>query len=151
MNKILSFLLLGGLLMACAPKMEPLQYGEDACAYCKMTIVDSRYGAEIVSQKGKVYKYDAVECMVNHSHEASDFGESDVHSRYAVDFDQPGQLLPAESLHYLYCLEMPSPMGMYLSAYSSLENLELTMASKGGKHLDWQHMQTYVLSNELPE
>ena len=30
-----------------------------------MTIVDPRYGAELVTTKGKVYKYDAVECLIN--------------------------------------------------------------------------------------
>ena len=30
-----------------------------------MTIVDKVHAAEIVTQKGKVYKFDATECMIN--------------------------------------------------------------------------------------
>ena len=31
-----------------------------------MTIVDKLHAAEIVTKKGKVYKFDATECMINY-------------------------------------------------------------------------------------
>ena len=31
-----------------------------------MTIVDNKHSAELVTTKGKVYKFDAIECMIRH-------------------------------------------------------------------------------------
>ncbi|HRJ13994.1 MAG TPA: hypothetical protein PLI34_03310, partial [Saprospiraceae bacterium] len=49
---------------ACTPTAKPIEYGADACYYCKMTIVDRQHAAEAVSAKGKVFMFDAIECMV---------------------------------------------------------------------------------------
>ena len=42
------------LLMACSQEPKPIEYGTDACHFCRMTIVDKVHGAEIVTDKGKV-------------------------------------------------------------------------------------------------
>ncbi|MCC6725443.1 MAG: hypothetical protein IT258_13125, partial [Saprospiraceae bacterium] len=59
MKNLTSILLFCSLLTACTPTAEPISFGEDMCAHCKMTIVDEQFAAEAVSQKGKVYKFDA--------------------------------------------------------------------------------------------
>src|SRR5690606_41654244 len=52
-------------LQACSVGPEPLRYGEDACHSCRMTLMDKKFGAEVVSVKGKVFKFDDMNCMVN--------------------------------------------------------------------------------------
>ena len=44
------------VLTGCNPKPEKIAIGKDACAECKMTIMDPKFGGEIVSKKGKVFK-----------------------------------------------------------------------------------------------
>ena len=78
-------------LMACTPEKQPIHYGQDDCSYCKMTIVDQRYGAEALTKTGKVYKYDAVECMVNDLCEGTQVSSKNLHALYTVDFSQPHQ------------------------------------------------------------
>ena len=39
---------------SCSAGPEPIRYGQDNCHHCKMTLTDKRFGAEIVTQKGKV-------------------------------------------------------------------------------------------------
>ncbi|HRO41583.1 MAG TPA: nitrous oxide reductase accessory protein NosL [Flavipsychrobacter sp.] len=51
------------LLASCKRGFEPIEYGKDACAHCKMTIVDDRYAAEALTEKGRAYKFDDVLCM----------------------------------------------------------------------------------------
>ena len=58
-------LLIGLAMLGCSAKPEPLVFGKDACYTCKMTLVDSKYGAELVTQKGKIYKFDDLNCMLN--------------------------------------------------------------------------------------
>ncbi len=47
----------------CRRSFEPITYGQDACAHCKMTILDKRFAAELVDGKGKVFKFDDIICM----------------------------------------------------------------------------------------
>ena len=51
------------LLIGCNPKAEKINLGKDQCAECKMTIADPKFGAEIVTKKGKVYKFDDTHCI----------------------------------------------------------------------------------------
>jgi copper chaperone NosL len=42
----------------------PFLWGEDACHFCKMTLVQKGYAAQRINEKGKVFKYDAIECLL---------------------------------------------------------------------------------------
>ena len=53
------------LVFSCNVSPKPIDYGSDGCHFCKMTIVDKVHAAEIVTKKGKVYMFDATECMIN--------------------------------------------------------------------------------------
>ena len=53
------------LFFGCQVGPQPIEYGVDGCHFCKMTIVDKVHAAEVVTDKGKIYKFDATECMVN--------------------------------------------------------------------------------------
>ena len=43
-----------GFLTGCSTEPLPIRYGQDNCDFCKMTISDHRFGAEIVTKKGKI-------------------------------------------------------------------------------------------------
>ena len=55
---------------SCTIEPQPITYGLEACSSCKMTIVDPRFASEIVTRKGKVFKYDAIECMLHDVNES---------------------------------------------------------------------------------
>ena len=42
---------------------DPLVLNKDQCESCKMTYADIRFGAECITSKGKVYKFDDLSCM----------------------------------------------------------------------------------------
>ncbi len=58
------FLLLSLVTASCGSNPEPINYGHDECEFCRMQISDNRYGAELVTDKGKVYKFDSIECLI---------------------------------------------------------------------------------------
>ena len=62
------------LIISCKVEESPINYGQDACKFCKMTIVDKQHAAEIVTKKGKPFKYDAIECMVRDENLPSPMG-----------------------------------------------------------------------------
>lgn len=130
--------LIFGLFAACKPTAEPVSFGEDMCAHCKMTIVDEQFTAEAVSQKGKVYKFDAIECMV----EFLKIKQSDEMALTLVrDYENPKEWQDATKCNYLISKDLPSPMGAGLSAWLSKEGAEAMKAEKGGEVYDWAALQ----------
>ena len=55
----------GILLLSCTIKPEKINFGSDMCHFCQMTIVDRQHAAQYVTSKGKQFKFDAIECMLN--------------------------------------------------------------------------------------
>jgi len=112
------FVLLG--LIACQNHPEPINFGTDQCDYCKMTIVDEKFGSELVTPQGRILKYDAAECM---AHAIGRDGQ-EFSALYAIPMDQPGQLISADSLHFVIDENIRSPMGANLAGFAQKENAE---------------------------
>lgn len=143
---LIPFLLLS--LVSCTPEPSPIEFGRDACDYCKMSIVDQRFGAELLTKKGKVYKFDAIECMINSLYEDKKFEENEVYALLTIDFGDPGNLVGAKECIYLHSQQLPSPMGMFLSAYHEQAKASEILGQKGGDLLNWQQMKDLVLNTE---
>ena len=124
-------------LMACTIEPQPIAYGEEQCHACKMIISDQRFGAELVTTKGKVFKYDAIECMVPDLIAQG----KDAYSYILVTaFDQSGKLILAEKAWYLTSKQRPSPMGGNLSAYASDEVGNIENEELKGDLLSWEEL-----------
>ena len=72
-NIILVLSLITILISACSKGPQPINYGEDECEFCKMMVMDKRYGAELVTDKGKIYFFDSIECLVGYLDNKSPF------------------------------------------------------------------------------
>lgn len=136
----------GALLTACSTSPEPIPYGNAECQFCRMTVVDRQHAAELVSTKGKVYFFDAIECMLNYSNANSD--EQFAHS-LVNDFTNPGVLIAAEEAFYLISKQLPSPMGAYLSAFPDQQALSEALELYGGNGFSWEEIQELVASDQL--
>lgn len=102
-------------LLACQPAPEPIHFGEDICASCRMTISDPRFGAELVTRKGRVYKFDDLACLFTFEHSGV-ISAADIHSRWVIDFAQPGELRRVEECVFVYAPDLHSPMGLNVYA-----------------------------------
>ena len=125
-------------LMSCTTKPEAINYGEDQCHYCMMTIVDKQYAGELVTNKGRVYKYDAVECLIG---ELNRTGEDKFSHMLVNNYDYPGNLNEAASSFYLVSENLPSPMGANITAFSKAENRDKVHESKGGDIFSWNELR----------
>ena len=111
---------------------EPLNFGKDQCSFCKMIISDPKYGAELVTDKGRVNKYDALECLINDLNT----NEPAYSKLYAVAFDKPEKLIIVDSLLFIISPEYKSPMGANLASFTK----ENTPVAEG--MLDWKELRT---------
>ena len=116
-----------------------------------MTIADKRYGAELVTKKGKVTKYDAVECLINsiYNDEIVDAGE--IHSLWVIDFSDPGVLADATKCNYLQSSELPSPMGMFITPVLNKEKLSELTGQYIGEVYTWNEIIQRVINQQRPE
>ena len=133
----LLFLMLLALgLASCTPEPQPIQYGFDGCEHCKMTISDARYGTELVTKKGKVYKFDSIECMSAYLGQLEE--KEEIAYTLVTSFEEPEKLMPVESAIILQSEGLPSPMGMFLTAFHDHETAQQYQSEKGGTFLSWE-------------
>ncbi len=130
------------LFVSCEISPQKIEYGSDACNYCDMTIVDRQHAAQMVSTKGKAFKYDAIECMVHSLQE--DMADTEMAMYLVADFDQPGELMDATSSAYLVSEQIQSPMGANLSAFANKEAAEKTKEKFSGEVYTWDEIQEYL-------
>jgi len=123
------------LLFGCNSGPQPIEYGKDGCHFCKMTIVDKLHAAEIVTQKGKVYKFDSSECMVRFLEE---FDSSTIKSYLTNNYLEPEVFIDATSATFLISENIPSPMGAFLSAFKNKDDATQVQSEKGGTLYTWE-------------
>jgi copper chaperone NosL len=138
--KYVALLALFFILNACKPESEPILYGEDKCEFCRMTIVDQKFGGEVVTKKGKIFKFDAVECLVNYVDERVE-DESQLEFVLTNTFDKPGELLNASSCTYLISENMPSPMGMFINPFAQSSEAVKFKDQNTGSILNWEELR----------
>ena len=96
-----------------------------------MVITDPRYGTEILTEKGKAYKFDSFECLIDYSKENT----LEVHKHLVTSFDQPRKLIDGANCYVLQCEAMPSPMGRNLTVFQNESTAKEISETKGGKVL----------------
>jgi copper chaperone NosL len=126
--------------ISCSHDPEPINFNTDQCIHCKMTIEDSRFGAEIVSKKGKIFKFDATECMIKYINKGM-IQEDEIEKMYVIDFYHPSKLIDATSATYLISPNLPSPMGANLSAFLNKSAAESRKNSSSGDLYGWNDLK----------
>ena len=144
MKKVFLLLSMALLAVACSPKAEPIDYGKEECAFCKMTIVSPQFASEVVTQKSKAFKYDAIECMLQAPQ------EDKVALHLVCDYLHENTLIDATKATYLISKEIQSPMGAYLAAFASKDEAQKVQAEKGGDLYDWAGIQAKFQSHQHP-
>ncbi len=126
-------------LTSCKVEPKKIDYGNDHCHFCDMTVVDKTHAAQIVTKKGKAYMFDAIECMVNELNR--DKNEDTMSFLLVADYANPGSLVDAKTATYLISEKIKSPMGANLSAFNSKEIARKMLKENGGKLYTWSTLK----------
>ena len=132
------------LTISCKVEPEAIMYGKDQCSFCMMNIVDKTHAAQYVTKKGKQFKFDAIECLVN---DLSKKGEQDLAIILVADYGKPGDMIDAETATYLISSAIKSPMGANLSGVKSLEKAIELQKQYSGEIFAWEPLIKYLSNN----
>lgn len=133
--------LLAAILPACERGPEPMRYGKDECVSCRMVISDQRFGCQIVTSKGRVFKFDDLCCMDDYLKQG-DLSARDVLQRYVGDFNRPNHFIPAGEAFYLR-RSVSSPMSSNTPAFATAGERDAVKAQLGkGDAASWQDLAT---------
>lgn len=133
-------LVLPCLFWQCSTGPRPIQYGTDSCAFCKMTLMDKHFGAEVVTKKGKVFVLDDANCLVRFLKKGG-LAASEIAGRYITDYAHPGVLLAVENAAFLRSERLQTPMASGIAAFASLNELDGVKAQLNGQALRWEELE----------
>lgn len=126
---------------SCSSGPQPIQVGKDVCDYCKMPVADPRYGGEIITAKGKMYKFDDMHCLTSFLKE-NNLSRADIKNMYAVNFCGNHNLINADENLLLYKSDLlHSPMNGDIAAFDNRDSLAAVMNKfEGGIPLNWDEL-----------
>ena len=137
-NRPLVFLLFFSVVNFCSCKSgpEPIIAGTDHCYFCKMTITDLRFSTELLTDKGRIFKFDDLHCMM--SYVKADANETHARTSYFVaDYSSDHSLFDASRAFYLQSSALRSPMGGNVAAFRLKDSLLVAQKHFSGEMLEW--------------
>ena len=129
------------VMNACSKSPKKIDYGNDGCHFFKMTIVDKIHGSELLTDKGKVFKFDATECMLNYIEENKNLRIGSLLTNY---YEFPAEFVTVQEATFLISEKLPSPMGANLTAFKSNAIAEEILTEKGGQLFTWETLKVHL-------
>ena len=125
------------LFTSCHTQPQPFTAGKDVCDFCRMGISDLRFGGELLTRKGKVYKFDDLHCLAAFL-QSGKVAEKDISQLLVVNFEKQNTFLDNQQASFVVSTSVNSPMGSHAAAF---ENHQAATAFSRGKEADvltWQ-------------
>jgi copper chaperone NosL len=116
------------------PAPRPLAEGTDVCDHCHMTMVERRFGGELVSVTGKVTPFDDVGCLAM---AAIELDSTRIHSLWVSDFLEPDSLATVERMVFLRTDSVRTPMSYGIVAVRPGPRADSLEAALGATRLAW--------------
>lgn len=131
------------LLLSCTAKTEPFNYGKDNCYFCKMGIIDPKFGGEVVTKKSKVYKFDDVICMIRFLQSGA-VAEDETAHKVIMNYEKKNDFIDVNKASFWVSSELRSPMGSNAAAFTSKVAAEKAKGNKDGQIVGWDVLYNKV-------
>ena len=126
--------------VACGPPSpRPIRYGHELCQYCRMTITDPRFAAQLVTRTGRVFSFDDIGGLVAFMNEGK-IPPAEVHSTWVHSFTHPELQLDATTARFLRSDRLRTPMGSQLAAFLPGREVDSIRAELDGELLRWEEV-----------
>ena len=127
-------------ISGCSTDPQPIRIGQDNCDFCKMTISDNRFGAEIVTKKSKIYKFDDEHCIAAFL-DSKKIAPEQIAAVYFTNFNSPHELINVKQAHFLQSPSLKSPMNGNIAAFNNEDSLVNMLPQFRGNKISWEDMQ----------
>jgi copper chaperone NosL len=107
-----------------------------------MTIDDARFGALVVTAKGRLETFDSIECAAAYVHALSD--SEPPRTVWVADFSNPARWVEATRAVYLHGSRLRSPMGRELVAFAADADTTTLLSEHGGTLTTWSGVRALV-------
>jgi len=141
--KVAIFSIIVLFLVSCNTNPEPFEPGKDNCYACKMAISDTRFGAELITKKGKIYKFDDLHCLAGFL-QSKVVEDKDIAQTLTINFDKPNSFLDVNKAVFLRGEGVKSPMGSNAAGFSSKEDALHVEETMKGELIDWSTLRNHV-------
>ncbi len=104
-----------------------------------MGVIDPKFGAELITKNGKIYKFDDVSCL-NHYLKSNATETSDIRQLLVINFEKENDFLPIDQAVFVLGPAVKSPMGSHAAAFASRDKAEKMNATLQGELLSWKEV-----------
>lgn len=125
---------ISGLSSCSDPGPRPIKVNGEDCAYCKMTITDAQFAAQLTTTKGRQYVFDDLICMVGFKKEnpAMDYAHF-----YLADFTEPGHFIDLDQAILMQSDSLRSPMGGNMGGFAVSDSARIYKSRFGAGEVSW--------------
>ena len=124
------------MMQGCSTDPQPIVFGKDPCHFCKMIISERSFGAELVTAKGKVYKFDDTHCIISFL-KSGTLKETDKPEVYLVDYAQNEKLIPASKAFLLQGDAIRGPMAGTIAAFETASSMQEFQKTWNAQQVKW--------------
>jgi copper chaperone NosL len=129
--------IIGISFVSCSTKPTPIIAGRDQCSNCKMTISDARFASEVITKKGKTYKFDDMHCLEFFLNDKS-FNKTEIKTFYFTNFSNPAKLLQPQEVVFYKSDKFKSPMNGNIAAFGNDQDFSTIRKQFEGEKIEWR-------------
>lgn len=132
------------IMTGCSHKPEKIHFGKDNCAECKMTIIDPKFGGEIVTKKGKKYKFDDTHCIAAFLKRRG-VGLNNIKHVVFVVYDGKDEFVDVDSAEFVVSSLLKAPMGGAAAFRNITEAKKKSAELDGSRTTDWATLYNILI------
>ncbi|MGV8992961.1 MAG: nitrous oxide reductase accessory protein NosL [Flavobacterium sp.] len=137
MKNVLYILIIGFFFSCNSNGPKPIALNSDDCSSCKMQIADGKFAAEVITTKGRAYKFDDIFCLKKY---LKDNPSTEVKNYYISDFTQENELIDATTAFFSKGGSINSPMHGNTIATKSEEDVKKFASEFQSQPLTWSEV-----------
>lgn len=137
----LAVIALAMTLVSCNTKPSPFEAGKDVCHFCKMNITDTRFGGELITKKGKIFKFDDLHCMISFLKAGTETDNS-LSQKLTINFEKPNSFLEVDKAVFVTSPELKSPMGSHTAGFETQAAATQFCRGKQAEISNWKTLFT---------
>lgn len=141
-KKMTAAAMITGLLSfsSCTAGPEPFAIGKDVCDECRMTIMDPKFGSEVITKKGKVYKFDDAHCLVKFL-KAGTVKETEINQTVFINYTDGKNFVDVKKASFVTSPQLKSPMNSNTAAFADRTEADKKAAETKGILMNWEELK----------